>query len=78
MTPRDRILAVLNRKPVDRIPVDLWHTPEVGEVRDYLDTLGADGTGYICCSCHNVQAGTLLENIQTVIEAAQCGSIPSV
>jgi uroporphyrinogen decarboxylase len=32
MTPRKRILAVLNRKPVDRLPVDLWHTPEVGEV----------------------------------------------
>jgi uroporphyrinogen decarboxylase len=32
MTPRERILAVLNREPVDRLPVDLWHTPEVGEV----------------------------------------------
>jgi uroporphyrinogen decarboxylase len=29
MTPRERILAVLNRQPVDRLPVDLWHTPEV-------------------------------------------------
>ena len=29
MTPRQRILALLNREPVDRIPVDLWHTPEV-------------------------------------------------
>lgn len=30
MKPRERILAVLNRKPVDRLPVDLWHTPEIG------------------------------------------------
>jgi uroporphyrinogen decarboxylase len=29
MTPKERILAVLNREPVDRIPVDLWHTPEI-------------------------------------------------
>ncbi|MCG3149424.1 MAG: hypothetical protein PCFJNLEI_02886 [Verrucomicrobiae bacterium] len=30
MTARERILAVLNRQPVDRLPVDLWHTPEIG------------------------------------------------
>lgn len=29
MKPRERILAVLNREPVDRMPVDLWHTPEI-------------------------------------------------
>lgn len=29
MTPRERVLAVLNRQPVDRLPVDLWHTPEI-------------------------------------------------
>jgi uroporphyrinogen decarboxylase len=29
MTPKERILAVLDRQPVDRLPVDLWHTPEV-------------------------------------------------
>jgi uroporphyrinogen decarboxylase len=32
MTPRERILAVLNRQPVDRLPVDLWHAPEIGEL----------------------------------------------
>jgi uroporphyrinogen decarboxylase len=32
MTPRERILAILNRRPVDRLPVDLWHTPEIGEI----------------------------------------------
>lgn len=26
---KQRILAVLNREPVDRIPVDIWHTDEV-------------------------------------------------
>jgi len=29
MTPRERVLAILNRHPVDRIPIDLWHTPEI-------------------------------------------------
>jgi uroporphyrinogen decarboxylase len=29
MTPRERILATLDRRPVDRIPVDVWLTPEV-------------------------------------------------
>ncbi len=29
MNPRERILAILNREPVDRMPVDLWHTPEI-------------------------------------------------
>lgn len=32
MKPRERILATLNRQPVDRLPVDLWHTPEIGEL----------------------------------------------
>ena len=31
MTPRDRILATIHRLPVDRVPVDLWLTPEVLE-----------------------------------------------
>jgi uroporphyrinogen decarboxylase len=29
MNPRERILAILERKPVDRPPVDLWLTPEI-------------------------------------------------
>jgi uroporphyrinogen decarboxylase len=32
MTSRERILAVLNHQPVDRLPLDLWHTPEIGEL----------------------------------------------
>ena len=31
MNPRERVLAVLNRQPVDRLPVDLWHTPEIAD-----------------------------------------------
>ncbi len=30
MTPKQRVLAALSRQPLDRMPVDLWHTPEVG------------------------------------------------
>ena len=29
MTPQERILATLDRQPVDRIPIDVWLTPEV-------------------------------------------------
>ena len=29
MNSRERVLATLNRQPVDRLPVDLWHTPEI-------------------------------------------------
>lgn len=29
MTPRSRVRAILNRQPVDRLPVDMWHTDEV-------------------------------------------------
>jgi uroporphyrinogen decarboxylase len=39
MNQRERILAILDRKPVDCIPVDLWHTPEVGaELRRHTGT----------------------------------------
>lgn len=38
------------------------------EVRHCLETLGADG-GYIVCSCHNIQAGTPVENVLAMIEA---------
>ena len=31
MNCRDRVLAVLDHRPVDRLPVDLWHTPEIAE-----------------------------------------------
>jgi len=33
MTPRERILAVLNHQKSDRVPFDIWYTPEV---RDQL------------------------------------------
>ncbi len=36
MQPKERVLATLNRQSVDRLPVDLWHTPEVGAMlREY-------------------------------------------
>lgn len=41
------------------------------EVCHCLETLGGDGRGYICCSCHNVQAGTPLENILAMVETVQ-------
>lgn len=29
MTPRERILSTINRRSVDRTPVDIWCTPEI-------------------------------------------------
>jgi uroporphyrinogen decarboxylase len=42
-----------------------------GETRHCLETLGAGREGFICCSCHNVQAGTPLDNILAMIETVQ-------
>ena len=41
------------------------------EVRRCLETLGAGREGFICCSCHNVQAGTPIENILAMIETVR-------
>ena len=53
MNPRQRILAAVLRQPVDRIPTDIWATPEVQRIlQDYCgcdsfvqtwDHLGIDG-----------------------------------
>lgn len=40
------------------------------ETRRCLETLGKDG-GYICCSCHNAQAGTPIENILAMIDTVK-------
>ena len=39
----------------------------VAETRRLLATLGAGRQGFICCSCHNVQAGTPIENILEMV-----------
>ena len=44
------------------------------EVRECLRTLGAGREGFICCSCHNVQAGTPLENIFAMVETVRQSS----
>ena len=41
------------------------------ETEECLRTLGGDRQGYICCSCHNVQAGTPVENILAMVETVQ-------
>lgn len=39
MTSKERIASILNRKPVDRMPVDIWHTSEVEQA--LIDYTGA-------------------------------------
>jgi len=48
-------------------------TPEEvrAETEWCMRTLGAGGEGYICCSCHNVQAGTPVENILAMVQTVQ-------
>ncbi|MFH2001795.1 MAG: uroporphyrinogen decarboxylase family protein [Planctomycetota bacterium] len=37
MNHKERISAVIRREPVDRLPVDIWHTDEVGsQLRDHF------------------------------------------
>jgi uroporphyrinogen decarboxylase len=51
MLPRERMLAAINHQPVDRIPTDIWATPEVwaklrqhfGPGVDIYDALHIDG-----------------------------------
>jgi uroporphyrinogen decarboxylase len=42
----------------------------INETRTCLETLGRGG-GYICCSCHNAQAGTPVENILAMIDTVK-------
>jgi uroporphyrinogen decarboxylase len=52
MNSRERMLCAINRQPVDRVPTDLWATPEVirklhahfGEKADIRAALHIDGT----------------------------------
>jgi uroporphyrinogen decarboxylase len=43
----------------------------IDETRNCLASLGGDGEGYICCSCHNAQAGTPVENILAMIDTVK-------
>ncbi len=58
---------------IDNQSVLPFGTPDLvrRETRACLTTLGANGQGYICCSCHNVQAGTPLKNIFAMVETVQ-------
>jgi len=55
MNSRERMLAAINRQPIDRIPTDIWATEEVwaklrrhfGEKADLLAALNIDGMTYI-------------------------------
>jgi uroporphyrinogen decarboxylase len=41
------------------------------ETLNCLETLGKGREGFICCSCHNIQAGTPVENIIAMIETVK-------
>lgn len=49
MNSRERMLAAINRQPLDRVPVDIWATPEVNAALerelgvDWADRLHIDG-----------------------------------
>lgn len=58
--------------------VDNQHVLPFGTVNDVrketlncLETLGKGREGFICCSCHNIQAGTPVENILAMIDTVR-------
>lgn len=57
---------------VDNQEILPFGTPEEvrAEVRACIDTLAADGTGYIVAPCHNIQPVTPLENILALYDEA--------
>jgi hypothetical protein len=64
MNPRERILAILNRQPVDRVPVELWYTPEIAGalrnrfgVQDDFITGQALGLDKIVCDFMDYKTG---------------------
>jgi uroporphyrinogen decarboxylase len=71
---RDFGSQVIFHGGVDNQKVLPFGTPDEvrRETRTCLDTLGRDG-GFICCSCHNVQAGTPVENILAMIDEVRAG-----
>ena len=49
------------------------------EVQHLMNTLGANREGFICCSCHNVQGNTPVENILAMVETVkQYGNLPQI
>ena len=58
---------------VDNQKVLPFGTPDDvrAEVRMLVDTLGKGGEGFICSSCHNVQAGTPVENVLAMVDEMQ-------
>ncbi|MDO9341628.1 MAG: uroporphyrinogen decarboxylase family protein [Bacteroidales bacterium] len=58
MNSRERILAAINHKQPDRIPVDLGATPSSGE-------------GYVFNSIHNIMPDVPPENIMAMFETVQ-------
>lgn len=60
MTSRERILAAIDLKPVDRIPLDYWGTDEA--TSKLIKGLFAP--------CHNIQVITPIENIVAMYKTA--------
>ena len=58
---------------IDNHHVLPFGTPEEvrNEILHCLETMGGGREGYICASCHNVQAGTPVENILTMIDTVK-------
>ncbi len=65
--------AVIFHGGIDNQTVLPFGTPDDvrKETLHCLETLGAGREGFICSSCHNVQAGTSVENILAMIETVK-------
>ena len=76
MTSRERLQATLDHKPVDRLCVDTQKTLPFGtpeevymEVRQRIDILFGDGTGFVFNAVHNILSNVPVENILAMLRA---------
>jgi hypothetical protein len=83
MTSRERMLAAIDRQPLDRLPTDIWATPEVwaalrqhfGAGTDilaalHIDAFGSTGPDYIVAPCHNLQGNAPVASILALYDEA--------
>ena len=63
MTSRERVMAALEHRQPDRVPVEVY-----AQVTERLEVFGQGG-GHVFATVHNVQAKSPSENIEAVFQA---------
>ena len=66
MTHKERILAAVNHRPVDRVPTDMWATPEVQEI--LFDHFGISAGKDTCTDTIGLSGGNLSRGVEVLLE----------